>query len=193
MWRYVFVNLCFFALLIGVFAQQHSHPVFAPPSEVAATDSGASRLSFGKAVYLVRDFWYRGIVVKEWLMEYNLAQWEILNPAGPAETDLLEARFHVANAEVFTAVMGENDRAIKALARAETAVEAVQSLVQPKLIPRLAAVRDEILAAEAEKKSSSIASTAPFEAIKTDLDRLITIVRSSARSVQSNPDISIQG
>ena len=190
MWRYVLINLCFFALLIGMFAQQHSHPVFAPFSEVAATDSGASRLSFGKAAHVVQDFWHRGIVVKEWLMEYNLAQWEILSPSGPAETDLLEARFHVANAEVFTAAMGENARAIKELARAETAVEAVQSLVQPKLIPRLAIIRDEILAAEAEEKSSS---TAPFEAIKTDLDRLIAIVRSSARSVLSSPDISIQG
>jgi hypothetical protein len=193
MWRYVFVNLCFFALLIGVFAHQHSHVVFAPPSEMAAAESDSPAAGFAKAAHLVKDFWRRGVLVKEWLMEYKLAQWEILSTRGPAETDLLEARFHVANAEVFTAVMGENDRAIKALARAETAVEAVQSLVQPKLIPRLAAVRDEILAAEAEKKSSSIASTAPFEAIKTDLDRLITIVRSSARSVQSNPDISIQG
>jgi hypothetical protein len=193
MWRYVFVNLCFFALLIGVFAHQHAHIIFAPPSEMAATESDSPAAGFAKAAHLVEDFWRRGVLVKEWLMEYKLSQWEILSTRGPAETDLLEARFHVANAEVFTAVMGENDRAIKALARAETAVEAVQSLVQPKLIPRLAAVRDEILAAEAEKKSSSIASTAPFEAIKTDLDRLITIVRSSARSVQSNPDISIQG
>jgi hypothetical protein len=193
MWRNVFVNLCFFALLIGVFAHQHAHIIFAPPSEMAATESDSPAAGFAKAAHLVEDFWRRGVLVKEWLMEYKLSQWEILSTRGPAETDLLEARFHVANAELFTAALGESDRAVKELVRAETAVESVQSLVQGKLMPRVTAIRDEIVAMEAGEKSSPIDSAAPFEVIKTDLDHLITLVRSSQRSVRPSPDNPFQG
>ena len=57
-------------------------------------------------------------VFNEWLMEYNTSQWELFRALSPAETDLIEARFHVANAEVFTDGISENDRAIKELDRA---------------------------------------------------------------------------
>jgi hypothetical protein len=41
----------------------------------------------------------------------------VFRASSPAENDLIEARFHVANAEVFTEAMSENARAIKELAR----------------------------------------------------------------------------
>jgi len=52
----------------------------------------------------------------EWLMEYNTSQWEILRAnRAPQRRNLLEARFHIANAEVFMEAMSESDRSIKEL------------------------------------------------------------------------------
>ncbi|HEY7218326.1 MAG TPA: hypothetical protein VH985_08025 [Candidatus Binatia bacterium] len=106
-------------------------------------------------------------------MEYAASQWEISNASNPAETDLLEARFHVANAEVLSEAMSENDRALKEFARAEISLDAVQTLVAPSLSPRLKTIKDEITAAEMTEREGRIFTTAPFEAIKTNLDHLI--------------------
>ncbi len=93
------------------------------------------------------------MVIKEWLMEYNTAQWEFFSSSSPAETDLLEARFHVSNAEVFTEAMSENNRAIKELIRAETLLQAVQTLVKPNLAPQLTTIKDEVTAAESLERT----------------------------------------
>lgn len=118
------------------------------------------------------------MVMREWLLESNSSQWEIFNAANPAETDLLEARFHVSNAEVLAAAMCENDRAAKELARAENSLEAVQALVNRSLTPQLKTVESEISAAERSEADWGSANV-PFETIKTNLDHLIRTVRAS--------------
>jgi hypothetical protein len=138
-----------------------------------------SAASLGQAASFLHDTWRRGMVIKEWLMEYNTAQWEIFSSSSPAETDLLEARFHVANAEVFTEAMSENDRAVKELIRAETSLQAVQTLVKPNLALQLTTIRDEVTAAESLERTKATFTRAPFETIKTDLDHLIERVRVS--------------
>jgi hypothetical protein len=197
MWRYPVLNLCFVILLITVLNLRHSVSVFGPTAHGwAETDSDTaqghaylsdgelplgrrSAASLGDAASFLRDTWRRGMVIKEWLMEYNTAQWEILSSSSPAETDLLEARFHVANAEVFTEAMRENDRAVKELLRAENSLQAVQTLVKPNWAPQLTTIRDEITAAESLERTKATFTSAPFETIKTDLDHLIVHLRVS--------------
>ena len=197
MWRYPFLNLCFVVLTITLFAIQRSVTVFRPTAHSRAVTSsdqsqryafaldGESPTSlrapadFSRAAAFLHDIWHRGKVFNEWLMEYNTSQWELFRASSPAETDLIEARFHVANAEVFTEGVSENDRAIKELDRAATSLQAVQTLLKDNLAPEVTTIRAEITAAELNKQTEPAFSTVPFETIKANLDHLIEIVRVS--------------
>ena len=197
MWRYPFLNLCFVILVITILALQHSATVFGPTAHSRAATSSdrsqrydftldgesprssAAAADFSRAAAFLNDTWQHGKVFNEWLMEYNTSQWELFRASSPAETDLIEARFHVANAEMFTGAMSENDRAIKELDRAATFLQAVQTLVKDNLAPQLTTIRAEITAAELNEQTEDASSTVPFETIKVNLDHLIEIVRVS--------------
>ena len=179
MWKDPFVNFYFFVLLMTLVTIQHATylPGFTSEGGNAAESylSGSDisrRLPNAPALRRAAEFidqaWRRTVVFKEWWMEYNASRWEMLNASSPAESDLLEARFHVANAEVFTEAMNEQDRAVKELARAETSLQAAERLVKPGITPQLIRVEKEITAAE-----SASTAAEPFDAIKSDLDRLI--------------------
>jgi hypothetical protein len=193
--RYPFVNLCFVLVVITVLALQHSAAVFGTGAHggalnyrdwlrTSAFDGAPSNglrapAELSRAADFLHNAWLRGIVVREWLMEYNTSEWELFNASSPAETDLLEARFHLSNAEAFTEALNERNRALKELAQAETSLQAVESLVGPHLAPQLKTIDEEIAAAETSEKVASSSAALPFETIKADLDHLIKIVRSS--------------
>jgi hypothetical protein len=197
MWRYPFLNLCFVILAITIFAIQHSIPVFGPTAySTAVTSSDRSKgdpfmldsespksfrapADVSRAAAFLHEIWHRGQVFNEWLMEYKTFQWELFRASSPAETDLIEARFHVANAEVLTEGMSENDRAIKELDRAATSLQAMQTLVKDNLAPEVTTIRAEITAAELNEQTEDPSSIVPFETIKANLDHLIKIVRVS--------------
>lgn len=196
MWRYPFLNLCFVILAITIFAIQHSVTVFGPAAySRAVTSDQSQRYAFmldgespkslpapadvSRAAGFLHYIWHRGNVFNEWLMEYKTSQWELFRASSPAEMDLIEARFHVANAEVFTEGMSENDRAIKELDRAATFLQAVETLVKANLAREVTTIRTEIAAAELNEQTEDASSTLPFETIKANLDHLIEIVRVS--------------
>ena len=211
MWRYPVLNLSFVILVIALLALQHSSSVFGPAAHSSAvTDSDSSQTfelasdaksssnlrppaDFSRAVDYLYDIWRRGVVLKEWTIEYNAFQWEIFRASSPAEADLLDARFHVANAEVFTEAMTRNTRAIKELDRAETSLKAAETLVEPSLARQVKTIDDEITAAETREQTEDAFSMMPFERIKAHLDHLIAIVRSAKISEESNRAIPIQG
>ena len=183
MWRYPFINFCFVVAVLIFVAGRHASHLAAPAAydDTVIGDRARGYVSDGaprapanlnRAAALVGDVWHRGMAIKEWLMEYKTSEWELFNAASPAENDLLEARFHVANAAVFTEAMRDSKRAVEELARAETALEAARAVIRAGLVPELSTIRDEIAAAEMTEKSAE-ASNAPFEAIKTDLDHVI--------------------
>ena len=162
MWRYPFLNLGFVILVITIVTLQHSVIVFGPTAHSRAVtssdqsqryaftlDAESSRSSpapadFSRAAAFLNDTWHRGQVFNAWLIEYNTFQWELFRASSAAETDLIEARFHVANAEVLTEGMSENDRAIKELDRAAASVQAVQTLVRDNLTLKLTTIRAKI-------------------------------------------------
>jgi hypothetical protein len=211
MWRYIFLNSCFVILLIALLALQHSFSVFGPTGHRSAgTDSDLSQISelasnakspsilraredFGRAVAYLIDMWRRGMVLKEWTIEYNAFRWEILRASSPAESDLLDARFHVANAEVFTKALSKNTRAIRELDRAETSLRAAETLVEPSLARQVKTIDDEITDAETREQTEDTFSAMPFETIKVHLDHLIAMVRSAKISGESNRAISVEG
>jgi hypothetical protein len=133
------------------------------------------------------------MVLKEWTIEANAFQWELFRASSPAETDLLDARFHVANAEVFTEAMPGNVRAIRELDRAEASLKAAEIIVEPRLIGQMKTIDDEITTVETREQSEDAFSTMPFENIKAHLDHLIAIVRSTKISGESSRVLPIQG
>jgi hypothetical protein len=149
MWRYPFNNLCFVLLVITLLTIQHSVSVFGPAAHGSAMADREESQGFGvmldgkfpsslqakvrRVAVFLNDAWHRGLIFNEWLMEYNTSQWKIFSASSPAETDLIEAKFHVINAEVFTEAMRENEHAIKELARAETSLQAAQTIVKADL------------------------------------------------------------
>jgi hypothetical protein len=189
MWRYPFINLCFVLVLITIIATQHSISVFGPTGHSAAvtvSDSSDVELSqplhdpatLSRAAGFLANLWQRAMVIKEWSLEYQASLWEVFNASSPAETDLLEARFHVANAEVFTG-MNDNNRAIKELDRAEISLQAAQATIEAHLGPEVSTVREEIAAAETSEQSEDAFFTVPFETIKAELDHLLATLRVS--------------
>ena len=184
MWNQWFCNFCFLMLMLTVLAAHEPFALQTRTSDLDLdTDDQVSSpiirpAQVNDALNFFEKTWRRAMIMREWLLEYNSSQWEIFNAANPAETDLIEARFHVSNAEVFAAAMSENDRAVKELARAESSLEAVQALVNGSLAPELKTLESEITAAERGKADPAF-SNIPFTTIKTNLDHLIQIVRSS--------------
>lgn len=184
MWNQSFFNFCFLMLLLTVLAARQPFALLARTSGVDLdTDDQASSpivrpAEVRDAMSFFEKTWRRAMVMREWLMEYNSSQWEIFNAANPVETDLLEARFHVSNAEVLAAAMSENDRAVKELARAQNSLETVQALVNRSLTPELKTVENEITAAERSDADLAF-SNVSFETIKTTLDHLIQRVHAS--------------
>jgi len=211
MWRYIVLNLCFVVLVIALLALQHSSSVFGPTAhnkaltnsdtsqtfELAsdAQSSGAlhAAADLNQALAYLYDMWRRGMVLKEWTIENNAFRWEILRASSPAESDLLDARFHVANAEVFTETMSKRTRASRELDRAETSLKAAEALVEPSLARQVKTIDDEIAAAETRKQTEDTFSTMPFETIKAHLDHVIAMVRSAKMSGQSSRPIAVQG
>jgi hypothetical protein len=167
MWRYTVLYLCFVFLFVALLAQQHSFSVYGPtahsdgmtysPSPTFGRESDAESpgnlrapADFSRAMAYLYDMWHRAMVLKEWTIENNAFRWEILRASSPAERDLLDARFHVANAEVFTEAMSKNARAIRELDRAETSLKAAEALVEPGLASQVKTIDDEITAAETQ-------------------------------------------
>jgi hypothetical protein len=196
MWRDPFLNFCFVVLLMMMFALQHSPGLFGsnrhgggvadidlPDSYPETFDAGLTGRSrapvmFRRTATFFDNLWDRTVVVEEWWMDYTAWQWQRFDASSPAESDLVEARFHVATAEVFTDLMTKNARAIKELARAETSLNAARTSAGAKFALRLSTIRKEIAATETREENQEALSTAPFETIKADLDDLIAMLRS---------------
>ena len=184
MWNESFFNFCFLMLLLAVLTAHHPSGLIgrSTESDSESNDRMAQIIvrpaEMDGAVSFLETSWRRAMVMREWLLEFNSSQWEIFNAANPAETDLLEARFHVSNAEVLADAMSENDRAVTELARAQKSLHAVESLIDRRLDPQLNTLETEIIAAEQNQADVAL-SAVPFENMKTELDHLIQTVRAS--------------
>jgi hypothetical protein len=197
MWRDPFLNLFFVILVITVLALQHSVTVFGPalrggamphidlPRNISLwfgdefSSPPPTPAPVARAAAFFDNAWHRSMAFEEWWLDYTASQWELYNASSPAESDLLEARFHVANAEVLTDALRENARAIKELARAETSLDAARAIAGPSLTRQLSTVSEQIATAESHEQTEDASSTVHFEAIKADLDHLIAFLRLS--------------
>jgi len=182
MWRLPWVNLFFVLILITFLALQHSAAVFAPAGRAyePSTDNpqwarmnaamgGKSSIAIGN----LGKLWQRAMIMREWMIESQTASWErILAPRGAA-SDLLEARFHVANAEAFGSATGERQKAEIEFDRADRYLQKTLPLVTATRLANLNAIRKELRDAKLQLENGEPDSAAADERIKADLDRAI--------------------
>ena len=191
MWRVPLLNFFFVLVLITFLALQHSASVFAPAETryepvsngsyrgrfYAASDQAWSGIrlvsGLGTALGHLSDLWQRSMIMKQWLLENQTSYWERIDAAPGAENDLVEARFHVANAEVLGAATGEKQRAKIELDRADRYLQKAVPLVADNTLPALEAIRKELSAAEMDLEMTDPKTQTRDERIKTDLDRAI--------------------
>lgn len=185
------MNLCFVIVLITILALQHSASVFAPAESrydpvsyvpyqgylraesgrLRSGDRSGNRLT--TALDYLSDLWRRSMIIKQWMLEYETTYLERLRTARGTESDLVEARFHVANAEVFGAAMGEQQRAKIEIGRADLDVQKALPLVAVNMMPALEAIRKELADTKMELEMAAPNTETSDEQIKADLDRAI--------------------
>jgi hypothetical protein len=197
MWKLPFLNLCFVLLLTTFLTMQHSvtgpnsryvfvdyareqsrsHPAFVPAWNDSPPND-ALRIS----IAYIGNLLQRSMIIREWMLESETTYWETVGAARSAEADLVEARFHLANAEVFAAAMGDQQKARIDLERAENYLIMDQPSVEKNALPVLATIKKEIGAARLELESINSENFEHYERLKIDLDRLIKTVRSQRLS-----------
>jgi hypothetical protein len=175
--RLPFLNFCLMIFLITLLAVQHSIAVFHPKRAVYESIGYMPEPRYHGAHLLegrigsLADFWQRSMILSEWLLEYQTIRWSDQAPSSP-KFDLAQARFHVANAEVFDVAMDEAQRARLELERAENYLRESETLIRGALRPTLESIRQELMAAEADAKAKSLHNAERYEKIKTELDQI---------------------
>lgn len=189
MWRLPYFNLCLVLFLIAVYYLQHatpapdSSPTMIPISAVHLMDeslsaSGVKPMIAGATDFL-DDALQRGRIFTDWAMEYNTTSWQRSQSSSQGETDLVEARFHIANAEVYREAMRRSQRATAELNQAENLLRAAEPLLNSHIAAELTAVRERIENVEAHNQDDRSSQMARFESIKEDLDQLIENLHSA--------------
>ena len=174
-----FLNFCLVVFLITLLGIQRSVSVFRPTnggSVLTNYDTYPTRSDvhhgFGRPAGYLKNLWQRSVVLREWMLEYETINWGRLQAASGAKADLAEARFHVANAEVFDVAMGEAQRANLELERAQNYLLETQPLIVGKLIFTLKSIRQEVEAARVDSQTTGSIDIERYERIKTDLNHM---------------------
>jgi hypothetical protein len=152
--RLPFSNFCLIVILIVFLDVQHSIAVFGPRGSAYVHGASSTRLSPAHALAgplgCLGDLWQRSMILPEWIVEYQTIKWSS-KAAGGAKFDLAQARFHVANAEVFDVAVGEAQRARIELGRAANYLLESEALTRGELKASIESIRHEIVAQKANR------------------------------------------
>jgi hypothetical protein len=181
-------------LLAALFATRHAVSVFQPTApgflwigsdtqpeydDVASKQPLSNTMPSGLRTLLddLNDLWERAMIMRLWILEYQTTSWAKDHAMTGAEADLFEARFHVANAEVFAAALNQENRAKLELKRAENYLIETRPLIETRVRAGLEIIKNEITAVKVNPESARSENPEPYERIKSDLDRLIENLR----------------
>lgn len=181
------LNLMLVLLLITFIALRHSVSEFSAhagrPQTAASSpaerdaDSVLSDWS-SRTARSVGDLWHRSTLIRQWTLEYQRDASRVIPAASAAENSLLEARFHVANAEVLAAATGERLKARAELDRAQFQLETALPLLAAGLRGTVYGIKREITDARTELETALDPDPETSdEQIKTNLDWAIAALR----------------
>jgi hypothetical protein len=196
MWRQRFLNLTFIVLLLTMLTARELVLVTQPPQdELMELSEGASqvratfiRFNVGYISQLYPPFTrigrklaqlrQRTQILAEWPIESNTTQWEKYYASTMVEKELIEARFHVENAEVYEWSIENRQKTVAELNKAERFLDDARgSLNKKPVLATIERVTKELETMEADTIGKRASQPANYESIKTDLDHVIDWVR----------------
>jgi hypothetical protein len=188
------MNLSLVLALITILALQHSSTIFAPisisyepvqaaPRMIREGEESGSSLSSELATVIVylNDLAQRSRIIRDWFIENQTFSWERMRITPGVDTDLLEARFHVANAEAFSAALGDMKRAKSELDEADGYLQNALRTAASDLQPFIRAIHDELTDAKSEVETGDPDTDVTDDQIKTDLDWVVQTLHDARR------------
>jgi hypothetical protein len=121
--------------------------------------------------------WQRAQILAEWPIESNSTQWEKSYAPTLVEKELIEARFHVANAEVYEWSIKNRQKTVAELNQAERFLQDARPLVKKPALATVERVTKELELMKTDTTGEGATQPANYETIKMDLDRVIGWVR----------------
>jgi hypothetical protein len=197
MWRLRFLNLTFFILLLTIMTMQRLAPgtklseddltefsESAPAvrrSSVRLIDGYTSQLSasFTHSAEDVAQAWRQAEILAEWPIENDTTQWEKAYASTNVEKELIEARFHVENAEVYEWAIKNRQKTMVELKQAEGFLENARPLIKNPALATVEQVTKELELMKIDTMGEGASRPANYEIIKTDLDQVIGWVRTA--------------
>jgi len=190
MWRKPFLHLTFIILLLSMLTMREFVRVTEPSDDdfITETHRSLAILSFDYAGKLsvplatigqaLVQLWQRTQILAEWPIENNTAQWEKFYASTAVEKELIEARFHVENAEVYEWSIKNPQKTVRELNRAERFLyDARPSIDRKPVLVFIEQVTRELETMKADTHDKRASQPANYEAVKTDLDRMINSIR----------------
>jgi hypothetical protein len=199
MWRLPFLNLTFMFLLLAIMTMQKLAPGTqhlesdlsefsegAPQVRAHSVRLDARYLSQLSAFFTdiadhLAQVWQRAEILAEWPIENDTAHWYESYAPTSVEKDLIEARFHVENAEVYVWSIKNRQKTMAELNQAERFVQNARPLIKRPALMTIDAVTKELEIMKSNIPGEGASRPANYETVKTDLDRVIDWVRTTGR------------
>jgi hypothetical protein len=192
--RQRFLNLTFFVLLLTIMTMrewtplmQRSEDDFAEFNDGAVRARESSTLAggiyinqfLGRIADVLAQVRRRTEILTEWRIENNTTQWERSYASTSVERDLIEARFHVDNAEVYEWSIENRQKTMAELNQAERFLQDARPLLGKPALATIERVTKELEIMKIDATGEGASQPANYETVKTDLDRLIDSARAA--------------
>jgi hypothetical protein len=121
----------------------------------------------------INGLWRRSESLAERTLDYQIAAWEKLQSRGKGSEDLIEAKLHVAYAEIGEFINEDKQNAATELAKAISYLREAGPQMDKKAEPELKEIGNEMTAAKAAIGKNEPGQRERYAAIKDSLSRLI--------------------
>ena len=118
-------------------------------------------------------------ILAEWPLESNTVQWSEFYATTPVEKDLIAARFHVENAEVYEWALKNQQKTMAELDKAERFVQDARPLIKKPALITIDTVASELEMMKTDAAGVGAGRPANYETVKKDLDRVIRWVHTT--------------
>lgn len=132
-----------------------------------STQSGKN---LGNSINEVRE---RSDSLVERALDYNITMWERFQATHRGSPELIEAKLHVAYAEIYEFTTGDKQKADMELGKAESYVRKASPQISEKAKPILEGIDKQLIVAKTQVGSNGPGQRERYEVIRSELTRLI--------------------
>jgi hypothetical protein len=192
-----FLNLTFMILLFALITMQKLAPLVPyfendggefragsskdPEFSIQSNTRRLSQLTvfFRRLADSLAETRLRTEILAAWPLESNTVQWSEYYATTPVEKDLIAARFHVENAEVYEWALRNQQKTMAELNKAERFVQDARPLIKNPALITIDTVANELAMMKTDAAGEGAGRPANYETVKKDLDRVIRWVHTT--------------